>query len=418
MLTIQLIALSSQAKLEAHEWGTFTSLVGSNGVTQNGMYHEDEKLPEFVHPFGEIASTRPAPTPAPPSPVPPRPHPPICKGMPCEAFRSMVVTQKMETPVIYFYSGQTQRVQVNVRFPEGAITETFPAPIATYPVPSESMSLKNGNTTFDITVLPGVSGNLPAVDSGNIYSHARNVASDTIQSGNEFEKFIFYRGLGRFQPRVSMTSQNGALTLMASRANMPQAAFLVHVDERGEGQMMRVEGLKADQPLEIPVSHIAALRHHALHFYPFEVLRGSEARNQLIDSLVVAGLFRDEATAMVDTWENGYLKVPGLRMLYILPRAEVDEILPLTITPQPDNLQRVFVGRIEILLDTQEQSLLNQILDPRKSEKEQLNFPLETLGRFAEPILQRLLQITGKNSVLETFLRSVQESAGNGPTVH
>jgi hypothetical protein len=44
----------AKAKFVAHEWGTFTSLVGSNGITQNGMYHEDEFLPNFVHPFGEL----------------------------------------------------------------------------------------------------------------------------------------------------------------------------------------------------------------------------------------------------------------------------------------------------------------------------------------------------------------------------
>ena len=48
---------------EAHEWGTFTSLLGSNGKTQNGMYHEDERLPAFVHGFGVTASDLTAPPP-------------------------------------------------------------------------------------------------------------------------------------------------------------------------------------------------------------------------------------------------------------------------------------------------------------------------------------------------------------------
>lgn len=424
MCLVQAIATSSHAKLKAHEWGTFTSLVGSNGVTQNGMYHEDEKLPDFVHPFGEISSDPPAPLLPPSRPAPPRPREPICKGMPCGAFQRLVVTQKMETPVIYFYSDEALRVRVNVRFPEGAITETFPAPVATFPLPSENVTLANGNTTFDINVLPSLTGNVPQVEAGNIYSHARNVASNIIQSGGEFEKFIFYRGLGRFQPRISMTSNNGALRLMASRANMPQAAFLVHVDERGSGQLMQIEGMKADQPLEIPSRHIATLRHHALHFYPFEVYRGREASELLVNALVKAGLFQDEAVAMVNTWENGYLKVPGLRMLYILPRTEPDEILPLTIAPRPDNLERVFVGRIEILLDTEEQELLRQILYPNK-RFEAVDFPVETLGRFAEPILRRLIEVHSESrpddqegaSVLEILLKRVQAAAATGPAL-
>ncbi len=50
---------SAQARLAVHEWGTFTSLVGSNGKTQHGMYHEDERLPDYVHGFGETLSSPP-----------------------------------------------------------------------------------------------------------------------------------------------------------------------------------------------------------------------------------------------------------------------------------------------------------------------------------------------------------------------
>src|SRR5262245_934873 len=109
------------AKLEAHEWGTFTSLVGSDGVTQNGMYHEDEALPDFVHGFGDLQNGF---------------QPVRCghnHGRPCRKggfeeaiFLRNVVTQKMETPVIYFYSDRDQAVEVKVRFPEGVITETYP----------------------------------------------------------------------------------------------------------------------------------------------------------------------------------------------------------------------------------------------------------------------------------------------------
>jgi hypothetical protein len=81
------------------------------------------------------------------------------------------------------------------------------------------------------------------------------------------------------------------------------------------------------------------------------------------------------------------LKVPGLRLLYILPRTEADQVLPLAISPTPDALQRVFVGRIEILLDTEEQALLNRILVERE------NFDVQSLGRFAEPMLHRLVEV-------------------------
>src|SRR5438128_2309672 len=111
------------ASLEVHEWGTFTSLVGSDGVTQNGMSHEDESLPPFVHGFGEVNAV-PFPDPLPvlqPPRRPQRPRP--CDGgkgcIPNTFLNSNIITQKMETPVIYFYSDRVQNVEVNVKFPRG-----------------------------------------------------------------------------------------------------------------------------------------------------------------------------------------------------------------------------------------------------------------------------------------------------------
>ena len=36
-----------------HEWGTFTSVSSSDGRLMDGLYLEEEKLPGFVHQFGE-----------------------------------------------------------------------------------------------------------------------------------------------------------------------------------------------------------------------------------------------------------------------------------------------------------------------------------------------------------------------------
>ena len=35
--------------LVVHEWGTFLAMQGSDGVTLDGMYHEEHALPAFVH---------------------------------------------------------------------------------------------------------------------------------------------------------------------------------------------------------------------------------------------------------------------------------------------------------------------------------------------------------------------------------
>lgn len=399
VLTVFLNVTNAEAKFEVHEWGTFTSLVGSDGRTQHGMYHEDEKLPDFVHPFGatqDFPVVRATPPPQPPKfPLPqPDPCPVISKS--CfshQFFEVNQITQKMETPVIYFYTDQRRDVEVNVKFPEGIITDTFPAPVKTYPKFSDNPELGNGDTTFQVQVLPTEFGKLPGSGLGNIYFHARNAKSSVVKSGNnEYEKFIFYRGLGRFQPKISIRSRNGNLKLSSDAlSKLPQASYLVHVDEKGHGQMMLVSrfGTQSDpQNLSATVMNYQ-LRRLSDHRSPLSdpnILSGGNAKAALVSSLVKAGLYQDEAAAMVTTWENGYLKVPGLRLLYILPRGEADEILPLTITPAPEKLERAFVGRIEIMLDTEENALLDDFIRTKT-----LN--LAKLGRFAESMIHRLREV-------------------------
>ena len=40
---------SDSSGLIVHEWGTFLAMNGSDGVSLDGMYHEEHALPSFVH---------------------------------------------------------------------------------------------------------------------------------------------------------------------------------------------------------------------------------------------------------------------------------------------------------------------------------------------------------------------------------
>src|SRR5688572_8251594 len=79
-------ASSSPEGLVVHEWGTFLSMSGSDGVSLEGMYHEEHALPPFVHARGTAQLKRPSS---------------VVKG---------------ETPVIYFYTPERRRVHVEVGF--------------------------------------------------------------------------------------------------------------------------------------------------------------------------------------------------------------------------------------------------------------------------------------------------------------
>ena len=47
--TLGVAATSTPRGLVVHEWGTFLAMNGSDGVTLDGMYHEEHALPGFVH---------------------------------------------------------------------------------------------------------------------------------------------------------------------------------------------------------------------------------------------------------------------------------------------------------------------------------------------------------------------------------
>jgi hypothetical protein len=87
--------------LVVHEWGTFTTLSGSDGVLLDGLWVEEERLPGFVH--GHFALRN--------------------KGIGMEVGDVRV---KMETPVLYFYAERKTPVTVRVDFPVGTISQWYP----------------------------------------------------------------------------------------------------------------------------------------------------------------------------------------------------------------------------------------------------------------------------------------------------
>src|SRR5581483_10886643 len=91
---------ASAARLVAHEWGTFTSFSGSDGVPV-GFYPNNDDLPGFVY-FQEG------------------------DGLTKSNRLQRGGTVSMETPVIYFYTDRDMRVSVKVDFPRGWITEWYP----------------------------------------------------------------------------------------------------------------------------------------------------------------------------------------------------------------------------------------------------------------------------------------------------
>src|SRR5437899_12292029 len=98
-----LIAAKPAPSYIAHEWGTFTSVQGGDGVLLDWRPLETSRLPKFVYDWSRPGANRQAGA-----------NQIFGKG-------GLVTRQRMETPVIYFYSEKERTVDVSVQFPQGLI---------------------------------------------------------------------------------------------------------------------------------------------------------------------------------------------------------------------------------------------------------------------------------------------------------
>ena len=91
---------SAENDLIVHEWGTFTSMQGSDGITLEGLHHEEEALPPFVQNYAKATGDV------------------VRDGLMKKGIRADIVhvTEKMETPVTYFYTAHPQKVRAKVVF--------------------------------------------------------------------------------------------------------------------------------------------------------------------------------------------------------------------------------------------------------------------------------------------------------------
>ena len=103
-------------------------------------------------------------------------------------------------------------------------------------------------------------------------------------------------------------------------------------------------------------------------------------RGDLEEILIEQGLYADEARAMVKTWNDSWFE-EGSRLIYVVPRRFVDQILPLAIKPAPNQLVRVFVGRLEIVTA----ETVNAVKTALASHDQTT---LDKYGRFLAPIEQ------------------------------
>ncbi len=367
-------------RFAVHEWGTFTSMQGSTGVELDGMQHEDEALPAFVHSFAERL----------PSPF--RDFGDHSANVPVRRTRS-----KMETPVIYFHSDRPRDVNVRVHFVRGLMSHYYPAPNRMAPAPPEKpagapmIDLSRLGLSFlewnaHITPDPATAG-IPAVSGDHFYGFAREVDAARVRvevgGRTEDERFLFYRGLGHENPRLTVTSERGGKGRLENHEGeaLP-AAFAVEMGPR-KGRFLALGAVDAVRDFDLGRIDFTAKDRVV-----------EQLADQVLAVLVQQGLHRDEARAMVRTWAHQWFGSEGTRVLYVVPQKYVNRVLPLAITPTPDELVRVFVGRIEYLTPEEESRITADVLDSGAvdaSVRTRAMHRLGRLGRFMEPKIRRVM---------------------------
>ncbi len=367
---------SAGDSLVVHEWGTFTALQDDDGTALAGINVDDEPLPAFVHNLGRDLLK---------SPTGLRDDEAIVmKGAPQ---RHPYVTLRLETPVLYFYppadrSGPV-KLDVHVDFHSGWLTEFYPQAVVDAP------GLKQGSFRFG-EITPQTTGSLdwhdvqvgteapgPKTDS-YVWTTPRAVhAAGLTAASGESEQYLFYRGVGNLDAPLHVTSHRveNTIELGANFVDvLPDAQpvavgplWLVHVRHDGQAAFRTLAPIEATGDRKKVLA--AASRDFATTDFSPDAL--DTLSQSMHAALVSAGLYDDEATAMLTTWRRAYFTSPGLRLFFIVPRGWTDAVLPLRIS-QPCEIQRVMMARIE-LVSPEQRALLEALRDMTLSDLSWLN---------------------------------------------
>jgi hypothetical protein len=393
----------------AHEWGTFTSVQGADGVQMAWNPLSVTDLPSFVHDWPESgpADSRTA-----------------SRQFVTKA--TSATRQRMETPVIYFYADADLTVNVGVTFPQGTMTEWYPQ--ANLPAkPSEEDSFGPKSLRWDnVAVVPHDPRSLspgskrttvqpPNTDEPSHYYAARETDADLIRVNGETEKFLFYRGVGDFQAPLTI-AQSGAdgqkLSLRNTGAHALRHLFVYQV-EGGQARFLPVPILDPGVQTEVAIERAGMLQ-------PMSDVR-SRLGSAMTEALTEAGLYAAEARAMVKTWDDSWFGENGLRVLYLLPDAWTDRVLPLTLEPKPAQVTRVMVGRAELITPKMESEVRREIMRYGGGDESRKGQAVDAvralgLGRFLAPAVQRVTASNPQDKALTSSSAGLLEAASK-PTV-
>lgn len=346
----------AQAPLIVHEWGTLTTHHAPDGTPHGKLNRIDasDVLPDFVHRYEPPQTS-----------ANPYQKGPQVRGRPD-------VTMRLETPVIYFYapgaaeSGTAFDVRVQLR--GGILNEFFPraeafvvrdtgrleAKYAARVIgPADPIKLDNyllGTLAWTGVTLDATTP-VPETESA-IWTAPRNVAASRVRAGREAEYYLFYRGVAHLDSLIatSHTPQTVHLSAPAALHWLKDDTLNITrvwlADVRPDGAIAFATRSNLRLTKGAPRVSLGEIRRFGADAYGAS--RSAALRQSMKEELVAAGLYGDEAEAMLATWNESYFRKPGLRLFYMVPAGWIDYFLPLELSV-PHEATRVLVGRVDLL---------------------------------------------------------------------
>jgi hypothetical protein len=362
---------ADSAALVVHEWGTFTSFQDSNGGTISGINVDDEPVPKFVHRLRDMPIFTTRSLPGEWSQGYPRCHPDV--------------TLRLETPVLYFYPQSTfasdQSLEVRATFIGGWLTEFFPFAVAEKTGPAEVVdrSTQSSLQWSRLRLATNSAADLPQT-AERVWLAPRKVRSAVVigDEKQEAEKYLFYRGVGHIDAPLVVRQQDRSLEISLRDGE----TFLQELPPIWIVQVLPDSRVRYRKVPAGERSTVTAPIPAAIDTAPSDL---NALRQELAEALIAEGLFKDEAQAMLETWQLSYFESEGLRLFFVLPPSWTNALLPLSISA-PADVTRVMLGRVELISAHQRDALR------RLYELPLTAFDLEPLYYESRTVLEHMSQ--------------------------
>jgi hypothetical protein len=227
----------------------------------------------------------------------------------------------------------------------------------------------------------------------------------------DLQKFVFYEGMLPNRNAVRLRAERDGAGYVLSNAGNFTALDVYVIDRAGDvpklayvAELSKIEGLRAEA---VPLKAAADWNERTAVHLRERLCRGG-------------GLFGPEAEGLVDIWRQEFFGQPGLHLLYRLPPAEYDRMLPLQVAPKPEKVARVGLAwqpHLEADLPKRVEDLVEKLRDEDIDTRERATSDLRLMGVAAVPRLRRFLE-EEKDAEALSRIKGLIEAVTTDPETH